>query len=180
MTTPTRYHPLGVLLHWVIAVVLLATLLGALAGLEDIPNDDPTKVFALRIHMSLGITVVSLMLIRLIVRLSAKKPEPATKGEPALDWSRRIVHFLLYFLVFAMGATGLGMAFDASLFDIVFQGQDKPLPADFHELPPRAGHGLFARVLLVLIIGHALVALWHQFVRKDRLFRRMWFGKRWE
>jgi cytochrome b561 len=36
--------------------------------------------------------------------------------------------------------------------------------------------------LAVLLVGcivlHVLAALYHQFVRKDRLFRRMWFGRR--
>jgi cytochrome b561 len=31
---------------------------------------------------------------------------------------------------------------------------------------------------MLLIAGHVAAALYHQFVRKDGLLRRMWFGAR--
>jgi hypothetical protein len=37
-------------------------------------------------------------------------------------------------------------------------------------------HG--GRLLAILIAGHISAALYHQFVVKDGLFRRMWFGER--
>jgi cytochrome b561 len=39
-------------------------------------------------------------------------------------------------------------------------------------------HGYLALLLVGCIVLHVLAALYHQFVRKDRLFRRMWFGRR--
>jgi cytochrome b561 len=175
---PTKYHPLLVALHWLLAIGLILALIGGAVGLERMPNDDPEKVMALRVHMSIGITLGTLMLLRLITRLATSKPTPANTGNAALDWSRRIVHLLLYLLVFAMVSTGLGTAQMAGLFDIVFGGSGAPLPEDFHQFAPRAGHGFFAKALMILILLHIAAALWHQFVRKDGLIGRMWFGKR--
>jgi cytochrome b561 len=39
-------------------------------------------------------------------------------------------------------------------------------------------HGYVALLLAGLIALHVVAALDHQFVGKDRLFRRMWFGQR--
>jgi cytochrome b561 len=42
-----------------------------------------------------------------------------------------------------------------------------------------AFHGLSWTLLLLLLIVHVGAALYHQFIRKDHLFGRMWFGKRY-
>ena len=42
----------------------------------------------------------------------------------------------------------------------------------------REFHGLSWTVLLVLILLHVAAALYHQFLRRDRLLGRMWFGRR--
>jgi cytochrome b561 len=52
------------------------------------------------------------------------------------------------------------------------------LPEDFWVYAPRAGHGITATVLILLIALHVGAALYHQFIRKDNLLARMWFGKR--
>jgi cytochrome b561 len=44
--------------------------------------------------------------------------------------------------------------------------------------PTFVAHGYLALLLVGCIVLHVLAALYHQFVRKDRLFRRMWFGRR--
>ncbi len=40
----------------------------------------------------------------------------------------------------------------------------------------RAFHELSWQILLVLIILHVAAALYHQFLLKDNLMGRMWFG----
>jgi cytochrome b561 len=44
--------------------------------------------------------------------------------------------------------------------------------------PSFRAHAALATLLAVLIAVHVVAALYHQFVLKDGLFRRMWFGKR--
>ena len=43
-----------------------------------------------------------------------------------------------------------------------------------------AFHELSWILLFLLIVLHAGAALYHQFIVKDNLFGRMWFGKRYE
>ena len=51
-------------------------------------------------------------------------------------------------------------------------------PVNFDDLTPRIVHGIIAKLLMLSIVAHVLAALYHQFVRKDGLFSRMWFGDR--
>jgi cytochrome b561 len=38
-------------------------------------------------------------------------------------------------------------------------------------------HGYIAAILVAMIVLHVLAAIYHQFVRKDGLFGRMFFGQ---
>jgi cytochrome b561 len=48
-----------------------------------------------------------------------------------------------------------------------------PLPPSFEIYPSFVIHGYIATILAGFIGWHVLAALYHQFVMKDRLFRRM-------
>jgi cytochrome b561 len=52
-----------------------------------------------------------------------------------------------------------------------------PLP-DFSTVTPSVVHGLAARLLIGLLILHIAAALFHHFVRRDRLLARMGLGRR--
>src|ERR1700730_7391952 len=96
MPQVSRYHPLLVALHWLLAVLIVAALaLGALVMVK-IPNSDPMKLEALRSHMSGGVLILLLMLVRLLVRTRTTHPAPASAGTPLLNklgWaSHRVVY----------------------------------------------------------------------------------------
>jgi cytochrome b561 len=145
--------------------------------LKGQPNDS-AKIGPLSIHMLSGITILVLMALRLVVRFATRKPDTATTGFGFLDRVGVAVHWLLYVAVFAMALSGLGTSAQAGLPDIVFSGSGDPLPADFFVFPARLGHGFTSTVLLALIALHVLAWIYHQFIRRDNLFARMWFGKR--
>jgi cytochrome b561 len=77
-----------------------------------------------------------------------------------------------------MAGTGDTTAILAGLNKIVFQGSGDPLPPSFAVYPTFAAHCYLAALLFGFIVLHALAAFYHQFVRKDGLFRRMLFGRR--
>ena len=66
----------------------------------------------------------------------------------------------------------------AGLPAIVFGGSGDPLPPTFKIYPTRVAHGYVAALLAGFIVVHLLAALYHQLVRKDGLFRRMFLGRR--
>ncbi len=175
MTTPKRYAPALVVLHWLSALLIILTLFAGLGVLGEMPNS-PEKAPMLATHMTMGLTILTLTVIRLVVRFVSKKPAPATAGHPILDKIGVATHWLLYLGALGMGISGLGIASQAGIFPLL-GGAEISLPADFMAYPPRIGHGLVARLLLGLIALHVGAALYHQFIRKDGLLGRMWFGK---
>lgn len=176
--TMSRYHPALVFLHWLLAILLIAGLIVGNFILDPIPESDPAKLDALRPHMIVGLVILALMVIRLIFRLRTSHPPEADIGVPALNKLARLAHWALYIAVFGLIGSGIGMSIQAGLPPIVFGGSGDPLPASFDDLAPRAAHGVFATLLALLIAGHVAAALYHQFVRKDGLLARMWFGDR--
>lgn len=171
-----RYHPYFVALHWLMALMIIALLVVGNSILAETPNSDPEKIDLLRIHMSVGTLILVLMVIRLAVRLFKPRPAPAESGNPVLNRLGTSVHYLFYLAVIAMGASGTGIAILAGLPEIVFGGSGAPLPADFLKFPPRIAHGYLATFLMALIVLHFAGFVFHQFIRKDNLFNRMWFG----
>ncbi|MDV7142673.1 cytochrome b/b6 domain-containing protein [Tropicimonas sp. TH_r6] len=176
----TRYHPLLVALHWLLAAMIILGLILGGTVLAETANDDPFKLTALRMHMSMGMIILALMLLRLATRLTTRKPPHSDIGNALLNWLGQAMHWALYCVVIALCLSGLATATMAGLPGIVFGGSGAPLPADFAAFPPRAAHGALAFLLGVLILGHAGAGLWHHYVRRDGLFRRMWFGQREE
>ena len=178
MANVRRYHPALVALHWLLATLIILALLGGTFILDGMSNSDPLKIEGLQGHMIVASLILLLMLVRLVVRLRTSHPPEADIGVPVLNRIASWAHWALYVAVFAMLGSGIAMSVMAGLPPIVFFGSGDPLPASFDDLLPRAAHGFFASVLMLLIAGHIAAALYHQFVRKDGLFRRMWFGSR--
>jgi cytochrome b561 len=175
--TPRRYHKALVVLHWLLALALIAALASGTFALKTVPNASPEKIDALRGHMIAGVSILVLMLVRLAVRLSTRHPPPATIGNALLDRLAPAMHWALYALVLLMAASGIGIAVLAGLPGIVFGGVGA-LPASFDAFPPRAVHGIVAKILMIAIGLHVAAALFHHFVRRDGLLRRMSFGPR--
>ena len=178
MKQVSRYHPLLVTLHWVLAVLIIAALAVGFFVLAATPNADPQKVGVLRVHMAGGMLTLALMAIRFIVRLSTARPADATTGYALLDRIVPITHYGFYVLVLLMVGSGYTTGILAGLPAIVFGDSGAPLPPTFKIYPSFVAHGYIAAALACFIVLHLLAALYHQFVMKDALFRRMWFGRR--
>ncbi|MGO8798880.1 MAG: cytochrome b [Roseiarcus sp.] len=177
MKQASRYHPLLVGLHWALAALILGALGVGYFVLRTMPASDPDKVGVLRLHMIVGSLILLLMIVRFVVRLRTARPDPAITGG-LQDRLAALSHYGFYVVVIAMVASGYATAILAGLPAIVFGGSGAPLPAHFGVYPPFRAHFWLAVLLAALIVLHTLAALYHQFVRRDRLFRRMWFGAR--
>lgn len=173
-----RYHPALVVLHWLLALMILGLLLAGFLVVDPMPNTDPKKLDILTIHMSAGMTILALMLIRFGIRRKTQRPPAAKTGHPLLDRLARIVHYGFYLMVVLMATTGLATALTAGLNRSVFQRSGEALPANFDDIPIFRFHTIFAIILATLIALHVLAALWHQFGRRDGLISRMALGKR--
>lgn len=174
-TAPKRYHPAHAALHWLIALLVFMMLGVGKFVMPGIPTDDPQKPMMLQTHAYIGGTIAVLLILRLLLRFTARRPAPADAGNAFLNFLAKAVHFLLYLLLIGMVLSGLGL-FQMANLPAVFSGAE-PYPQNFFDYLPRMGHGLTSWLLLALVLLHLGAALYHQFVRRDHLLARMWFGK---
>ena len=144
---------LQIALHWVVAILILVAWLSAEGAEEAMEAVEDGGAVGFVPHVAFGLAILALVVVRILVRLS--RGAPAAPGEPgslavkAADWSHRLIYLLMI-------AVPLG---GASVF---FLGLDV---GDVH--------GLAANVLMLVVLGHALMALYHQYILKDGLLRRM-------
>ena len=123
MRQVSRYHPLLVTLHWVLAVLIIAELSLGFFWLAVMPDTDPQKIGILRVHMLGGVLILALMAIRFIVRVRTSRPVDATTGYPPLDRVAPITHYGFYALVLVMVGAGFAAAIGVGLGQIVFGPQ---------------------------------------------------------
>jgi len=164
-------------LHWLAALLILAQL--PLGWFANEMETGPDKITWMTLHKSLGVTLFLLMLFRLLWRVSHTVPDPPPA---ARAWEIRmaaVVHWTLYAAVLAQTTAGW-LAADTSripwkLWWLI------PLPdwldpsEGLHEAAEEA-HEFLAVVLVALLTLHIAAALWHHYIRRDYVLRRMWSG----
>jgi cytochrome b561 len=147
----------------------------ALAWTMNVDADPSSPGTLANLHASLGVTIAALAFIRLINRMVS--PVPQSPGIPA--WQRiaaEAMHWALLAMLILMPLAGIWSAqnerVEFTLFGVI------PLA---HFLTPRTdlarfGHELHeigGTVFLVLIGLHVAAALYHHFVQRDDVLRRM-------
>jgi cytochrome b561 len=175
MNAPKKYHPWLVAIHWITALLIILNLVVGTLVLKWLPNDTG-KLMPLASHMTLGIIILALTLVRIYVRSTKPKPAPATAKNAILDKIGVITHILLYLGALGMGLSGVGLALQSGLFSSVYGGTGA-LPQDFYIYPARMGHGFVSTALIGLVVLHIGAAFYHQIILRDGLLSRMTFGK---
>ncbi|MFN8411469.1 MAG: cytochrome b/b6 domain-containing protein [Anaerolineales bacterium] len=164
MNTPKRYNPILVTLHWLTVIFMLGA--GFLSDSEG--NRSP-----INIHMYLGAGLLVIMIARVIVRLTTKRPEWADTGNSLVNKLGELVHWALYLIVFFILGLGGLIAYNRNLFAVAMGTGSVAGRAGFFG----AIHHLGWFLAILLILGHVGAALYHQFIVKDNLLARMWYGK---
>lgn len=170
--TPLRYDPLTQALHWVIAVAVVTAYAIGLVR-EDLPKGD-FRNWLLTLHMSIGLLVAGLSVVRIGWRVGRASPAPIA-GAPVLQLAARAGHLALYVALIAVPAVGLLAAWlkgrTVGFFGLPLASPfavDKPVAEQLEHL-----HGFVAHAMLLLAGGHAMVAIVHQFLLKDGTLARM-------
>jgi cytochrome b561 len=172
-TTDERYGRPAIAFHWI--SVLLVVTVGVLGLLHD-SWPKKTQAFWINIHALIGLLLWLLLIARLMWRRRHAPPAlPADVGELSRRLSA-LVHAALYTLLFVIPMLGIvtfiwhGRVFDFGLFRVNFGVRSNR--AIFN--PTEDIHGDLAYALFALVGLHACAALWHHFIRRDGVLRRMW------
>jgi len=169
------YTPVAKVLHWLTALAVLG-LIGLGLWMVGLPIG-LTKLYAFAWHKWIGLTVLTLTVLRWIWRTLHPPPVlPAT----VTPWERALapwVHILLLVLLLALPVSGWLMS-SAGGVKVIWFG--------YLELPDllERDSGLFERLvtwhhwlawtLMAAIALHLLAVIRHDVIRRDGIFRRMW------
>jgi cytochrome b561 len=176
--SPARYTATAKLLHWILALALIAAI-GI--GLYMVSlSFSPQRLKLYNWHKWLGVSILLLSLVRLGWRLANKPPAlPAAMAAKMPAWQHKAhhgTHHALYALFFLVPLLGWAYS-SAAGFPIVFLGL-VPLP-DWVPVSPALAetikplHQWSAYALAGLIVLHIAAALKHQLVDRDGLLLRM-------
>lgn len=180
---PLRYGAVSMALHWLIAALILLDFALALSFSKFDPGDALYFRFAYDQHMSVGMMVLVLSVLRLAWRLMHRVPPlPAEMGR-GMRLLARASHALLYVFMLAAPLTGW----------VVLSVRQKPPPllGDLHwpAIGPLAdlaheqrsaihdaflpGHIWLSYIGMALLGVHVLAALYHHYFKRDDVLRRM-------
>lgn len=177
MTYGTRtdhYPATSKLLHWLVALCVLATAPVAITMTRI--AEGPTRDMLYNFHKSLGVTILVLMILRLINRLAVGAPIPDPGIEPWQKAVSSFVHTTLYVLLLAMPLVGYvaNSAFGATtpffgLFELPpIVGKNEPLATQLFVV-----HRWVGWIVILLVLTHVSAALYHYFGRRDNVLQRM-------
>ena len=111
------------------------------------------------------------MLVRIYVRKKDGEPAPAN-ANPLLNKLAAATHGLLNISLIAVAITGMVTVAASGVIEALKKSDPSLLP-DFEKVGAREVHELFVGVLLLLVAFHVAAALYHQFIVKDNLMRRI-------
>lgn len=170
-----QYGLVQIALHWLIAVTIFG-LFGLGLWMVDLNYYSAWYRTAPDLHRSIGVLVVSLMMLRLLWRLANPIVQPLNTHK---TWERKLAHLthaLMYLLMLVLAISGYMITtakgqslqvFDwfsipAIAFNIEYQ---EDIAGDLHEI--------FAWSLIGLAVLHIAGALKHHFVDRDNTLKRM-------
>jgi cytochrome b561 len=173
--TAQRYGAVAMLLHWLIAALII----GMLAlGLYMVRL--PISLEKLRFygwHKEFGLLVLALAIVRILWR--SGNVTPSLLAAVPNYWQRlaaHAMHWVLYLFMFAMPLTGWLKSSAAGL-PVSFFGwfvlPDLIVPNKTALWLLTKAHQWLAYALIAAICAHVGASLWHHFIHKDDVLRRM-------
>ena len=168
-----RYDGMTMTLHWLTAI-LVVTLFSLAHIWSFFPHDGPTQITMQTAHVSLGVILAAVLVVRLIWRpLLGRRLAPVSTGVTEL--AAKGIHFVLYGLLATMVMAGLGKRWVRG-HGVEFFGASipSPLALDPAWRPALNWTHHWGAWAIILFAGlHAAAALLHHYALRDNVLRRM-------
>ena len=178
MSKTAGYTSIAKILHWLILALLIAQFIFAWT-MPHIGRNTPVTTL-ISLHFTFGIVILAVAVVRLFWRVTHGEPKPEDAVPPWQTTSARVIHWLLYLLLFVLPILGW----------INASWRDMPIVMFGHTLPQLVGtrapgwgwtgdvHNILANYVLLTLVGlHVAAALYHYFIRRDGVLQRMLPGR---
>ncbi|WP_296228877.1 cytochrome b [Ralstonia sp. UBA689] len=160
-------------LHWLVFLAVTIAV-AAIEILDFFPKGSATRAAVFMVHQTAGLSVLALMVLRLLARWATQAPAPVP-GPLLLQRAARLTHGALYVLMVSMPILGLlALAWAGKPIQPFGLNWTLPLAQDKTWADAaKEVHESGATFVYIFVGLHAAAALWHEFILKDRLLRRM-------
>ena len=171
----TRYSATAMLLHWAMALLLVANF--ALGERSEDLARGPELAWVMQLHKSIGITILVLTFWRLGLRLMTPRPAKVADN-PLLQLASTAVHWGFYAVMLIVPLSGWLLISTSKsptplmVFDLIPWPLLPNFGHDVHEIGEEV-HAILAKAMLPLLALHLLGAVRHQFFMRDALMERM-------
>lgn len=158
-----------IVLHWLTAIlVIVQWIIGRTTGL--LPRG-PVRVDIWSVHVLLGVCIAIVLVARIVWRWRRGRRLPGI-GTPVERATATVVHLALYIVLGIVVALGFANTYvhGFPLFNVLTLPGKQDMATI---LLVNGWHGLAANVLAALILLHTLAALFHHYVQRDNVLRRM-------
>lgn len=175
----TKYSPLAMTLHWLIAILVIVNWRAAEAA-EHASKADREAIMGN--HFAFGVILLVLAIARIVVRFTSPPPPLASTLKPWEAVLAKLTHALLGLLVLLLPIGGwLAMSFYGQPINVFGVFSLPPLPVTPDKDMAGAvfeAHGTVGGILVILMFVHIAATLKHTLIDRDgNLFRMLPFGK---
>jgi len=190
--TAQDYGRIARWLHWATAVLFLMAYCAVYYRHWFTEKQTPENIVALNLHLSAGISIGVFVILRIAWRFMNVQPalEPGPRWQQILAHTGHVALYAIMILMPLSGYFGTGRAtdffylftipkfedtwmFDVLVWDFLgmtFDEFEKPIDFFHKEI-------MGAWLVWILITGHAVAAIYHHRVLKDRTLTKMTGGK---
>jgi cytochrome b561 len=171
----SQFGVVAIVLHWIAALAVIGLFASGIYMRSLTYYDSLYQVLPFY-HKSFGVVLMLVILFRLVWRFANPQPKPLSNHSAIEKKGAKVAHFALYLLMLAVMVAGY----------LISTAKGKPvdvfglfeLPATLYGLSGQgdiAGmvHEYLAYGLIGIAVLHALGALKHHFIDKDRTLMRM-------
>lgn len=165
---PTRYGAVAQVLHWAIALLVLAAFIYGPGGSEQRVYA-PARDFERQLHETLGLCVFALAALRALWRLADRSPAPPAVAR-WMALAAKTAHAALYLLLFALPLTAISGAWlEGHPLTLLGGVEVAPWLGLSHDAGARLArlHTWLGDAILWLAGLHAAAGLYHHFMLGD-------------
>jgi cytochrome b561 len=141
--------------------------------LEDFPPEQ--KGFIYMIHKSTGLFLMILVIIRLAIRFTSKYPTLPDSTPKIIVYIAKLNVLTLYLMMILMPLSGILMSTLSGgslpfygLFSVPSLVENQFIAGLSYDF-----HGIGGYIFIILMITHIIGGLFHQFILKDNVLKRM-------
>jgi cytochrome b561 len=176
---PARYPRTAVVLHWVVALAIMA-LFATGWYMVGIPKNTPERAFFFNLHKSVGVVTAIFILALIVWRVRHDAP-PLPSAMPKWEKLAAVVNHRLFYILMVLATLAGYLTSSFSKYGPKVLGvplphwgwDDAALRGNFVAL-----HRDTALIFAVLIVIHIAAALKHLMWDMDGVFQRMFPGER--